>query len=163
MSGRVYTIKGANITLANQAVTLVFMNPSTTVGFKIIRCWISQTGSTTEAQIAVQLNTQVTAFPTVVSATPGKHKLSDPPANMTGNTTGAAGTCGINASDEGAGAKTIILADAFSNLNGWLYIPTEDEKQEINANASSGFGLHLPVAPATLSGWYFGVTYQELG
>jgi hypothetical protein len=113
-------------------------------------------------QIAVQLSTQVTAFPTLVSATPAKHSLSDPTANMTGNTTGAAGTCGVNASGEGAGAKTVILSDVFSNLNGWLYIPTEQERPSINANAASGFGLHLPVAPGTLTGWYWGVTYREL-
>ena len=161
--GRIYTVSGSNITLANQAVTLVWLNPSSSVGFQILRCWASQKGTTSEAQIAVQLNTQVTGFPTVVSATPAKHKLGDPTANMTGNTNGAAGTCGINASAEGAGAKTVILPDVFSNLNGWLYIPTEAEQQEIGANAASGFGLHLPAAPGTLTGWYFGITYAETG
>lgn len=163
MAARVYTVSGANITLANQAVTLVFINPSSTIGIEILRAWASQTGTTTSAQQRVQLNTQVTAFPTLTSATPAKTVLSDGASGITGGTAGAAGTAGINASAEGAGAKSIILSDAFNNLNGYLWLPTPLETIILNAGAASGFGLHLPAAPGTLTGWNFGVTFREIG
>src|SRR3954471_9272031 len=100
---REYNVGGGGLTLANQAVTLVFINPSSTVGVEILRATAGQTGTATSAQQRVQFNTQVTAFPTLVSATPSKTKFGDPTSGITGNTTGAAGTCGINASAEGAG------------------------------------------------------------
>lgn len=162
MGSRVYTVSGAGITVANAVVTLVFINPSTTVGIRVTRAWVSQSGSTTSAQQRVQLNTQVTAFPTLTSATPAKHSLGDPTSGIAGGTAGAAGTCGINASAEGAGAKTVLLSDTFNVLNGWLYVPTPNEVIELNAGAASGFGLHLPVAAGTLTNWQFGVTFQEI-
>lgn len=164
MSGRVYTVSANGVTLANAVVTLVFLNPSSTIGFRILRAWASQDANATSAQQRIQLVTQVTTFPTVVTATPSKHKLSDPAASLAGvGGECTAGKCGINASGEGAGAKTVIVTDAFNVLNGWLYIPTEREIIEINANAASGFGLYLPVAALTLTKWNFGVTYEEMG
>jgi len=160
---REYIVGGGGITLANQAVTLVFINPVAGTVIEILRCWVSQTGTATSAQQRVQLNTQVTAFPTLVSATPAKTKTGDPVSGIVGGTAGAAGTAGINASAEGAGAKTIIIPDAFNNLNGWLWVPTPRETIQIRAAESAGFGLHLPVAPASLTNWSFGVTYAELG
>ena len=162
MADSAYIVGGGGITLANQAVTLVFINPPTTTGIEIMRCWVSQSGSTTSAMQRVQLNTQVTAFPTLTSATPAKTSLLDAASVITGGTTGAAGTAGINASAEGAGAKTVLLHDAFNVLNGWLWVPTPEERLKLNASAASGFGLHLPVAAATLTNWSFGVVYREL-
>ena len=160
---REYVVGGAGITLANQPVTLVWINPSATIGIEILRCWVSQSANATSAQQRVQLNTQVTAFPTVVSATPAKLKLSDPTSGIVGGTTGAAGTCGINASAEGAGGKTVSIQDSFNVLNGWLWVPTPRETIIIGAGSVSGFGLHLPVAAVTLTNWSFGVVYSEVG
>lgn len=159
---RVYTVSGAGITVANAAVTLAFINPSATQGIEILRAWASQTGVTTTAQQRIQMNTQVSVFPTLTSATPAKLNLTDPTSGIAGGTAGAAGTCGINASAEGAGAKTVLWQDTFNILSGWLWVPTPQETIILNAGASSGFGLHLPVAPATLTGWSFGITYREI-
>jgi hypothetical protein len=159
---REYVVSGANITVVNAVVTLAFINPSSTVGIEILRCWVSQSANATSVQQRVQLNTQVTAFPTLTSATPAKLKLSDPASGIVGGTAGAAGTAGINASAEGAGAKTVIWSDAFNVLNGWLWLPTPAETTILGAGAASGFGLHLPAAPATLTGWSFGVVYREI-
>ena len=159
---REYVVSSAGITLANQAVTLVFINPGTTASIEILRAWVSQSANATSAQQRVQFNTQVTAFPTLTSATPGKLKLSDPVSLITGGTAGAAGTCGINASVEGAGAKTVLHQDCFNVLNGWLWVPTPAETLILNAGAASGFGLHLPVAPTTLTNWAFGVVFREI-
>jgi len=158
----VYTVSGANITVANAAVTLVFINPAATYGLRILRCWVSQAANATSAQQRVQLNTQVTAFPTLTSATPSKSSIIDPVSGIVGGTAGAAGTAGINASAEGAGTKTVLFSDSFNVLNGWLWVPTPSEVIVLNAGAAAGFGLHFPAAPTTLTGWNFGVTYEEL-
>ncbi len=160
---REYTVTGAALTLANQAVTLVFVNPGTTCSLEFLRGWASQAANATSAQQRVQLNTQVTAFPTLVSATPGKTKLLDPVSAIIGGTAGAAGTCGVNASAEGAGSKTVIFPDAFNVLNGWLWVPTPKETFVMNASAASGLGLHFPAAPTTLTSWNMGLVYAELG
>jgi hypothetical protein len=161
---REYTVSAGGITLANAAVTLVFINPlSPGCSLEILRCWIGQSANATSAQQRVQLVTQVTAFPTLTSATPKKLKINDPVSEITGGTAGAAGTAGINASAEGAGTKTIILEDAFNVLNGWLFVPTPNETIIVNAKTSAGFGLYLPVAAATLTNWAFGIVYRELG
>lgn len=158
---REYTVSAGGITIAG-ATTLVFINPGTGQSIEILRCWVSQSANATSAQQRVQLVTQVTAFPTLTSTTPAKHKFSDPVSVIVGGTAGAAGTSGTNASAEGAGAKSVILGDAFNVLNGWLWVPTPLETIVMNASAASGFGLFLPVAPATLTNWSFGVTYREL-
>lgn len=160
---REYVVGGGGLTLANQAVTLVFINPGAAQGIEILRATAGQTGTATSAQQRIQYNTQVTAFPTLVSATPSKTKLGDPTSNIAGGTAGAAGTCGINASAEGAGAKSNIVPDTFNNLNGYLWVPTPREIVALGAGIASGYGLHLPVAPGSLTNWQTAVTFGEMG
>jgi hypothetical protein len=157
----VYTVPATNITLANQAVTLIFINPGTTVSLRVLRAWASQAANATSAQQRVQLNTQVTAFPTVVSQTPSKTTSIDQASQITGGTAGAAGTCGINASAEGAGSKTVIIPDSFNVLNGYLWVATPSEVFNLPAGASAGGGLHFPAAPTTLTNWNAGITFEE--
>jgi hypothetical protein len=156
-----YTVSMANATLANQAVTLVFVNPGTTASLRFLRMWASQAANATSAQQRVQINSQVSAFPTLTSTTPAKTTSLDQASQITGGTAGAAGTAGTNASAEGAGAKTIIVADDFNVLNGWLWVPTQYETIEAPASASSGIGLHFPAAATTLTNWSAGVTFAE--
>lgn len=158
-----YAVSSGGITVAG-ATTLVFINPAAApqVNLDIMRAWIGQSANATSAQQRVQLETQVSAFPTLTSATPAKLKRAGPASQITGGTAGAAGTAGINASAEGAGAKTVIFEDAFNVLNGWLWVPTPREVITMPAGSTSGFGLFLPVAPATLTNWAFGVTYAEV-
>ena len=161
---REFSVSAGGITLANQAVTLVFINPAAAPNFniEILRCWIGQSANATSAQQRVQLVSQVTAFPTLTSATPAKLKRADPNVSIiVGGTAGAAGTAGVNASAEGAGTKTVIFEDAFNVLNGWIWIPTPEERIVMPAGSASGFGLFLPVAAATLTNWAFGVNYRE--
>ena len=159
---REYAVSSGGITLANQAVTLAWINPGTTQSLEVLRCWASQSANATSAQQRVQTNTQVTAFPTLTSLTPRKLKLSDQASAIVGATNGAAGTAGVNASAEGAGTKSPIHEDAFNVLNGHLWVPTQPETVVMNASAASGFGYHFPVAPATLTNWAFGLIFREL-
>lgn len=160
---REYLVSATNITLANQAVSLVFTNVGSTCTIEFLRMWASQSSSNNTAQQRVQINTQVSAFPTLTSQTPAKTKLLDPASQITGGSAGAAGTAGVNASAEGAGAKTVLYPDAFSIVNGWLWVPTPPETLMLNASGASGMGLHFPAAPGSLGNWNAGQTFRELG
>src|SRR3954471_9223067 len=115
MADRTYSVGGNNQTVV-AAPQLVFLNPSAggagVPGFEVLRAWVSQRANATSAQQGVRLGTQGTAFPTVVSATPAKvGGLGLPTANIVGGTAGAAGTCGINSSANGAGAEIGVVPD----------------------------------------------------
>jgi hypothetical protein len=162
---REFVVSAGGLTLANQAVTLVFLNPpaATALGFEVLRCWVGQSGSVVSAMQRVQLVTQGSAFPTLVSATPQRLHRSDGVASLlVGATTGAAGTAGVNASAEGAGSKVILWEDSFNVLNGWQLIFTPEERLQFVAGLAVGFGLHLPVAPTSLTNWNCGVVYREI-
>lgn len=154
-----------NLTVLANA-TLVFINPSANVGIRVLRVWCGQRGSLTSQNLGIQLSTQVSAFPTLVSAVPASHHIgpgTPPISAIVGGTVGAAGTSGVNASVEGAGAKTVIVPDSFNNQNGWLYVPTPvDEPIEIAAGVTSGLGLVLQGTPNLLTGWSAGITFAEL-
>ena len=159
-SARTFTVSGSNITIAGGA-TLVFINPDTDVGIEILRCWMGQDSTETNEQQRVNLVTQVTAFPTVTSVEPSPHLFGET-SRIVGGTAGAAGTCGIDASAEGAGSKTVIFADTFNNLLVYLWVATPEERITIRAAEASGFGMQISTTPTTLTGWSFGVTYREI-
>lgn len=158
-----YVVSGGGITIAG-ASTLIFINPGAAPlpNLEFLRFWIGQSQNATSAQQRAQLETQVTAFPTLTSATPAKLKRAGPVSNITGGTAGAAGTAGIDASAEGAGGKTAIFDDAFNVLNGWLHVPTPKETIVMPAGSTSGLGLFFPVAPANLDNWAFGAMFGEV-
>jgi hypothetical protein len=158
----IYTITGSNITVANAAVTLVFLNPGTTCSLEILRVDVSQAANATSAQQRLDFITKVAAFPTLTSVTPKKTSLIDQASQIIGGTAGAAGTCGINASAQGAGTETILKSDSFNVLNGYLWVATPAEVFKLNAGAASGFGIQFPAAPASLTGWNFTVVFGEV-
>lgn len=162
-----YVIPATNITVANQAVSLVFFQAMTAApvcALEVLRCWVSQAANATSAQQRIQISTQVSTFPTLTSQAPVAVKAGDPVSKITGGTAGAAGTSGINASAEGAGGKTVLIPDAFNVLNGWLWVPTPAETIIETPQATAhGLGLVFPAAPATLTNWNAGMAFRELG
>ena len=163
---REYTVSGDNITVA-VAPQLVHLNPAAggagIPGFEVLRAWCSQRANATSNQQGIRLGTKLTAFPTLVSATPAKTKLGDPTANLTGNTTGAAGTAGINSSANGAGAEIGVYPDNFNVLNGWLWVATPPETMQFMPGGTSSFFEQFTNTPTALTGWSFGVCYREIG
>jgi hypothetical protein len=157
-----YAVTDGGVTIAG-ASTLVFINPAAApnVNLEFYRCWVGQSQNATSAQQRVEIETQVTAFPTLTSTAPNRLKRASAVSVITGNTTGAAGTSGTDASAEGGGAKTSVWEDAFNVLNGWLWVPTPPETIIMPAGSSSGIGLFLPVAPANLDNWAFGMVFGE--
>lgn len=166
MADRTYTVSGDNITVV-AAPQLVFLNVSAggvgVPGFEVLRAWVSQRANATSAQQGVCLGTKLTAFPTLVSATPSKTSLGLPTANLVGNTTGAAGSAGINSSANGGGAEIKVYPDNFNVLNGWLWVPTPAETMQFMPGGTSGFFHQFTSTPGTLTGWSFGVVYREVG
>jgi len=161
---REYIVQGENTTIIGSC-TLVAINPPSGRSIEIIRAWCSQSGTTTSAQIRIALGFKVTAFSTLVSTTPEKTKPSDPVSYITGGTAGAAGTSGINASAEGAGAFTNKYPDAFNNLTGWIWTPNKTLGEEfiLSSADSTAFAMKMLNTPATLTGWTYGVAFREIG
>lgn len=167
MARGAYLASTTNVSVANAAVTLMFLNPkaaATAASLEILRCWVSQSANATSAQQRINFATQVTAFPTLVATATVVTPLggaNDAASTLSLTTTGAAATIGSNASAENGGTKTIILADNFNVLNGWLWVGTPPETIIMPAAGTSGFGLHFPAAPTTLTNWSWGVTWKE--
>lgn len=163
---REYTVSGDNQTVV-AAPQLIFLNPAAggagVPGFEVLRGWCSQRANATSAQQGIRIGTKVTAFPTLVTVTPAKTKLGDPTASLVGNTTGAAGTAGINSSANGAGAELGIYPDNFNVLNGWLWVATPPETVILMPGGTSSFALQFTSTPGTLTGWSWGVCYREVG
>lgn len=160
---RNYIVQGKTITVANAAVTAVHINPGASRVIKFVRAWCSQYLSTTSAMQGIELGLKATAFPTLTSVTPQKMNTSDPASLITGGTAGAAGTSGINASAEGAGAITTIYPDAFNVLTPWQLLASQMEDLYVSGADSLALYLKFIAAPATLTGWNFGIEFQEVG
>lgn len=161
---REFSVGFDGLSVVNAVVTLVTIHPAASVSpmLNVLRMWASQQGSATSAQQRIQAVTQVTAFPTVVSATPQHLRRSDTTISViAGGTAGAAGTCGVNASAEGAGAKTVMFGDNFNVLNGYLWVATPREVIELAAGDASTFSLYLPAAAASLTNWASGINFGE--
>lgn len=163
----VYIIPAASVTVLNAAVTLIYfqvMTAAPVIAIDVLRAAVSQSAVATSAQQRIQLSTQVTAFPTLVSQAPVPVKSGYATSKITGGTAGAAGTSGINASAEGAGAKTVLLPDAFNVPNGYLWVPMPDEVFTETPQATGhGFGLVFPAGPTTLTGWNAYLVFKERG
>lgn len=81
---REYSLASAGVTVVNAVVTLGFFNPLAGTVVEVLRAWVAQSANATSAQQRVQFNTQVTAFPTLVSQAPAKLKTGDPASGIIG-------------------------------------------------------------------------------
>lgn len=162
---REYSVKGQNITVT-AGCTLVLINPPAARVIEIIRAWAGVEGvSAAQSTTGIELGLKATAFPTLTSVAPQKLKGSDPSSGITGGTAGAAGTSGINASAEGAGATTVLYPDVMNLQIPWLWTPSLNggESYIVSGADSLAFYMKLRGTPAVLTGWSFGVTFRELG
>lgn len=127
---------------------------------RILRAWCSQNTTETSQQLGIQLCIQASAFGTYTSTTPTPHVLGGNASGISGGTAGAAATAGTDASANAAGTKTTILADGFNNLNGWLWVPTPEER--IVVPVDTAIVLAMIGTATTLDNWNAGITYEEL-
>ncbi len=161
------------ISFDNQTIsgtfTAIFVQPTTapSTNLEFLRYWVGQSANATSAQQRIEIDTQVSSWPTAMSsATINKLKPQDAASNITGHSSPALGNAGyVNSSTpqvEGAGAKTIVWNDAFNVLNGWLHVPTPPETRTLPASFASGQGLFFPVVPTTTTGWAAGLVFREI-
>lgn len=161
---REFSIAFGGTTVAG-ATTLININPpaAPSVNIEILRMQVGQSANATSAQQRISILNKASVFPTLTTFTPVKLKPADPNVSViTGGTAGATGTCGINASAEGAGASTSRWEDTFNVLNGWLFVPTPPETTIYPAGFANSISLYFPVAPATLTNWSAALNYREV-
>lgn len=162
-----YVLSGENMTVGTGVVLAVLQtaaNLATAGGMlELLRVEISQSGTATGAQIRGEIFTRDTAGTlTTTAATPRPvSPLGGVASGLSGNTSVIGGTarCGINSSADSGGAYTSILPFNFSNLNGYLWLPTPEER--IIVPPSTVVGVRLLAAPGTTTGWTVAVVFAE--
>jgi hypothetical protein len=126
----------------------------------ILRAWCSQGATETSEQLGIQICLQASTFGTFTGAVPAPHFVGGRISGIVSGTTGAEGMAGVDASTNGAGTKTPLIVDGFNNLNGWLWVPTPEERIIVPADTS--ITLAMIGTATTLTNWYAGMTYMEL-
>jgi len=160
----VYSVTMQNQTIVADA-TLVIIHTDSTLAtggsnIRILRAWCAQQASETSDQLGVILGLKASAFGTYTGTTPTPHFIGGRVSGIASGTAGAEGTAGTDASAEGAGTVTPIIYDGFNNLNGWLWVPTPEERIVIPADTA--IILKIVGTPAALGNWSAGITYEEL-
>jgi tripartite-type tricarboxylate transporter receptor subunit TctC len=127
---------------------------------EIIRMTVSQRGTSTGQQLGIRWGLKASAFGTMSAATPVPLLLNSIASAITGSTTNAASSAGVDSSVNGAGALTVTGVDSFNNLNGFIWVPTPEERIIVGPDLS--FLLQLQGTPTTLTGWNACLTFREL-
>ncbi len=147
---RVYSVRMTRQAVT-AAITLVQLKAGNAT-LRLLRAWCGQSNLTGSAMQTVQLVRKSVAA-TVTSFTP----LQLDPGDAAALAVGGTAATGTNASAEGTDSD-LFYADSFNVLNGWLWVPTPEERIII---APSGIiGIKLPDAPGssmtTSAGFLFG-------
>jgi hypothetical protein len=127
---------------------------------EILRMTCSQSGTATSQQLGIRWGLKASAFSTMTATTPAPTILGAVASAITGSTTGAASSCGTDSSSNGAGTFTVLGQDTFNNLNGWLWIPTPEER--IIVSIDQTFVLAMVGTATTLTNWNATLTFREV-
>jgi hypothetical protein len=158
-----------SVTMQNQTIIadseMVIIHTDSTLGtrastIRILRAWCSQNETETSQQLGIMLALQASAFGTYTSTTPTPHFVNGPASTIVGGTTGAEATSGTDSSANAAGTRTPIIYDGFNNLNGWLWVPTPEERLIVPTDTA--IVLKMVGTATTLTGWNAGITFEEL-
>jgi len=168
--GRMYTVTAQNMTLVTACRGLVTICTSATEAaaggrIRIKRVEIGQTHTTTNQMLTALLSRRdLAATLTVVSAAAAVLPLTVGATASAFTTAGTDGKVALQVGKQTAvdsnGAYTDLYAGTFSNLNGWLYIPTPDTEMIINN--SSVFVVRLLADPTDFAGWNCTVIWDEI-
>ena len=157
------------VTMSNQTVvadaTLVIVRAATAYAsrgsiLEVLRIMVSQQGTSTSQQLGIICGQKASAFGTYTSTTPAPLAIGTVASAIAGGTAGAAATSGTDASAEGAGTVTETWTEGFNNLNGYLWVPTPEERVIIGPDLA--FIVKLRGTPTTLTGWNATLVFQEL-
>ena len=160
----VYTITMENQTIVADA-TVICIRAATAVTsraslLEVLRITLSQHGTSTSQQLGVILGQKASAFGTFTSTTPAPAYIGGVASGITGSTSVAAASAGTDASAEGAGAVTTYHTEGFNNLNGYLWVPTPEERIYVQPDLT--FIVKIRGTPTTLTGWNATLAYREL-
>lgn len=137
--GRKYVINHTAIAVSS-AITIIQLKAGASNICLIHRLEMSQSGSTTSAQVRTQI-LRKSAAATVTSFTPLLMDTGDSAAKSVGGTSAT----GITASGEGTDSDILVNA-VWNALSGYLYLPTPDER--IVVPAAGIVGVKFPANPA---------------
>lgn len=150
MQGRAFSVVRAAASTTT-AITIIQIKVPATSMIELTRAWVSQGASATSAQTRVQI-VRKTAAATVTAQDPVK---LDPNSGASLCVSGTSAT-GVNASGEGTDGD-VLYEDGFNILNGWLWVPAEDDR--IVVSPSGIIGLKFPTAPSAT--FAAGITFLE--
>ena len=163
-SGRAFTVAMNDQTIVADA-TLVLIHAAaalSTAGslLEVIEATAGQKGVATSNQLSLAIGRKVSAFGTYTSTTPQPNVLGSAASAIAGGTAGAAATAGTDASAEGGGAFTAHKPLVFNNLNGYLWIPTPEDRLIIGPDQA--VALKIIGTPANLLNWSASITFLQL-
>ena len=159
-----YSVSMSNTTIVADA-TLICLRAATALSsrasiLRIHEVRVQQQGTATSQQLGILLAQKASAFGTFTSATPSPLVIGGVASGITGSTSVAAASAGVDASAEGAGTVTNYLADSFNNLNGWLYIPVPEARPLVAIDLA--FIVKIVGTPTTLTGWSANLVFEEV-
>lgn len=159
-----YTIVMENQTIVADATLIIVRTASALTSraslIEILRITTGQQGTSTSQQLGIILGQKASAFGTYTSTTPSPLVIGGPASGITGSTSAAAASAGTDASAEGAGTVTTYHVEGFNNLNGFLWVPTPEER--VFVPTDTAFIVKLRGTPTTLTGWNASLTYREV-
>jgi hypothetical protein len=165
--GRMYSLSEPSFTVGTGNVFAAIRTAADAVTaagmLKIHRIMIGQSGTTTAEMCRVVVGARDTAGTLTMTATaPRPLHLGGPASAITGATApaGTASRSGTDSSADSGGTYTDTIQDTFHNLNGWLYIPTPEDR--IIVPPASVFVIRLAATPTGTTGWHFSCVFEEM-
>ena len=164
--GRIYSIVSSNATMITAVNVLAGIYPVATPPaagsvLAIRRVEINQCANATSAQVRAALSARTGGNLTVATVTPAAMQYGGTASAIAGVAgTLAAGKCGITGSADATPGYVDLYTATFNALNGWLWIPTPEEK--IYMTGAVAFIVRFLADPATLTGWNCTVVFEEI-
>jgi hypothetical protein len=154
--GPVYYLKNNGVTIAT-AITVLQLLAGSGGPVEVLRASLSQSTSTTSAQVAAGL-IRKSAAATVTAAVAGTTLLKGNPVAPASNATLSTSGTGITATVEGTNGE-LTTQRGFNVLNGYEWLPTPEER--VLAPQAGILGLTFFGTPPSAT-WYGEIVYREL-
>lgn len=154
--GPCYILTNNGVSIST-AITALQLKPGVNGPVEVLRAALTQSTSTTSAQVAAGL-IRKSAAATVTTGVAGTTVLKQNPVNPTTDASLGVSATGITASAEGTNSE-LSIQRGFNVLNGMEWLPTPEERVLV---PQSGFvALTFLSAPPSAT-WNGSITFREL-